>query len=292
MPIPNQEVLVDERQIWWLASYPKSGNTWIRMFLNAYLSGFPPDLNTGFQYATGDNHLGYFQCVASRPANNLTATEQAFMRPAVLMMHINMSAAKHVCIKTHHAKVQVDNIPLFPPKISAGGVYVIRDPRDVVISFADHLGESIDGTIDNMNEVQYVTEHKVSRLMHVLTTWSIHATTWVKKNKDIPIKVVRYEDMLDNPEYEFERILEAFGFAKINRDKFNFALEVTNFANLREMEDKEGFREKGQGEKFFRVGKSGQWKDVLTSEQVERIEADHGEVMEEYGYEPASVLAQ
>lgn len=282
------EVVVDERKIWWIASYPKSGNTWVRMFLNAYISGFPLDLNTGFQYAMGDNNFGLFQTVASRPANNLTATEQVFMRPAVLMTALALSPAKHVCLKTHHAKVKVDDMPLIPPKLSAGGVYVIRDPRDIAISFADHLGDTIDDTIENMNKVQYVNEHRETKLIHILTTWSMHTTTWIEKNKDVPVKVVRYEDMLENTEYEFERILEALGFPKINRDRFNFALSETKFANLQKLEADGGFRETGQGEKFFRVGKAGQWKEILTAEQVAQIEADHGEAMEKFGYELTS----
>jgi hypothetical protein len=290
MPEPVKEVFVDERKIWWLASYPKSGNTWVRMFINAYISGFPLDLNTSFQYAVGDNHLGYFQCVASRAADNLTATEQVFLRPAVLMMHINMSAAKHVCLKTHHAKVQVDGMPLFPPKVSAGAVYIIRDPRDVAISFANHINESIDDTIDHMGDIQYVNEHQTSKLMAVLTTWSVHAETWIDKNKDIPVKIIRYEDMIKDPEKQFKAILKALGFVNINKDKFKFALHQTTFQNLQALEAKNGFRERGNGEKFFRVGKPNQWKKVLSPEQIEKIEEAHGKVMEQHGYELSKVL--
>ena len=286
------KVIVNDRKIWWVASYPKSGNTWVRMFLNAYMSGFPLDLNTGFQYVYGDNLLTYFQSVACRSADNLTATEQVFYRPAVLMTHISMSMAKHIALKTHHAKVQVDGIPLFPPKISGGAIYIIRDPRDIALSFADHIGEPIAETIKSMNNVQYIAEHRVTKLMHVLTTWSLHVTTWTEKNKDIPVKIIRYEDMLADPEYEFERILEALGFEEINRDRFNFALEQTQFENLQTLEEKNGFRECGQGKKFFRIGKSGQWKTELTEKQIQQIEKDHGEVMEKFGYEKAKVLTE
>lgn len=284
------EVAVDERKIWWIASYPKSGNTWIRMFMNAYITGFPLDINTGFQYTYGDNLFTHFQSVACRPADQLTATEQVMYRPAVLMTHISLSAAKHICLKTHHAKVQVDGIPLFPPKLSAGAIYVVRDPRDVAISFADHLGGTVATAIKNMNEVQYISEHRVTKLMHVLTTWSTHVKTWTEKNKDIPVKVIRYEDLLENPHYEFERVLEGLGFEEINRDRFNFALEQTEFANLQALEQKNGFREKGMGKTFFRVGKSGQWETELTPQEIAQVEKDHGEVMREFGYEAAKVL--
>lgn len=284
------QIPVDDRKIWWIASYPKSGNTWVRMFLNAYMTGFPLDINSSFQYALGDNHLSFFQACYCRPANQLTATEQVFLRPAALMIALHMSAAKHLCLKTHHAKVKVDDIPLIPPKISAGSVYIVRDPRDVAISMADHMGESIDYAIESMGEKQYITEHKVTGLMHVLTTWSLHVETWTDKNKDVPVKIIRYEDMLERPEYEFVHILEALGITDIDEEKFEFALEQTEFKNLRKTEEEKGFRELGLGDKFFRVGKSGQWKTVLTPEQIDKIETDHGVIMEKFGYEKAEVL--
>ncbi len=278
-------IFVDERKIWWIVSYPKSGSTWIRMFMNAYITGFPLDINTGFQYAYGDNLLTHFQSVACRPADQLTATEQVFYRPAVLMTHISMSAAKHVCLKSHNAKVQVDGIPLFPPKLSAGALYIVRDPRDIAISFADHLGSDVTTTIKNMNDTQYISEHVQTKLIHILTTWSLHIETWTEKNKDIPVKIIRYEDLLKDPHYEFEQVLNGLGFEKIDRDRFNFALEQTKFVNLQALEEKNGFRERGMGSAFFRVGKSNQWKDILTREELIQIEKDHGGVMRKFGYE-------
>jgi hypothetical protein len=278
------EVLVNERKIWWIASYPKSGNTWVRMFMNAYISGFPIDINSGFQYTVGDNHPQYFQSVYCRPYDQLTATEQACLRPAVLMTALSMSAAKHVCLKTHHAKVQVDDIPLFPPKVSAGGVYLTRDPRDLVLSYSDHLGETIDSTIESMNEMSYVNIHRHTKLMHVLTTWSMHVTSWTEKNKNIPVKIIRYEDMVRNPEQTFVKVLEGLGFPDVDQKRFDFAIEQTQFSNLQKLEAENGFKELGQGEKFFRIGKVGQWLDKLTHEQIKRIENDHGEIMEKHGY--------
>jgi hypothetical protein len=255
------------------------------MFLNAYLSGFPLDINSGFQYATGDTHLPFYQAAYIRPANDLTATEQVLIRPAALLNALNMSSSKHVCLKTHYAKVNVDGIPAIPATISAGAVYVIRDPRDIAISYADHSGVSIDEMVGSMNNIKHANEHESTGLIHVLTTWSIHVQTWTVKNNDVPVTVVRYEDMLEKPEETFTKALCGLGLSKdIDRDKFNFALKETQFSNLRKLEDSGGFREKGQGDKFFRVGKSGQWKSKLAKHQVKRIEEDHGEVMAQYGY--------
>lgn len=278
------DVLVSERKIWWIASYPKSGNTWVRMFINAYMSGFPLDINSGFQYATGDNHLPYFQMCCVRQANQLEATEQVMLRPAALLNALNLSASKHVCLKTHHAKVKVEESLLIHPNISAGSVYIVRDPRDVAISYADHLGWSIDEVISVMGKHEFIAQHPVTNLIHFLTTWSTNVDTWTIKNNDVPVEVIRYEDMLTDSDTAFRRILKGLGVTDINEDKFDFALKETTFSNLQKLENKGGFREKGKGKKFFRKGKFGQWKMKLTNEQCKMIQKDHGEVMERYGY--------
>lgn len=282
----NFELDVDERKIWWIASYPKSGSTWVRMFMNAYITGFPVNLNSGFQYVWGDNHPGFFQTCYSRGIDQLTATEQVMLRPAALITMLNLSASKHICLKTHHAKACVDGFPLIPPKISGGAIYIIRDPRDIAISFADHSGVTVAETITHMNDLEHTSIHSVTHLIHVLTSWSLHVRSWTSKNTDVPVKVIKYEDMLANPKYEFEQILEGLGIETINRDRFNFALGETEFKSLQTLEAETGFREKSKGEKFFRVGKAGQWEKGLTQRELERVQEDHGEVMREYGYEP------
>jgi len=278
------QVLVSERKIWWIASYPKSGNTWVRMFVNAYMSGFPLDINSGFQYANGDNHLPYFQICCVRRADNLEVDEQVFIRPAAMVAALNMSAAKHVCLKTHHSKVQVNDIPLIYPALSGGAVYIVRDPRDVVISYADHLGYSIDKTIECLNTQNFIAQHPVTNLAHILTTWSTHVDTWTVKNTDVPVEVVRYEDMVTDTDATFRVILKGLGVSDIDEDRFKFALNQTTFSNLQKLEKKEGFREKGHGKTFFRKGKFGQWKMKLTSEQCAVIEDANRETMERYNY--------
>jgi hypothetical protein len=286
---PLPPVSPDDRSIWWLASYPKSGSTWVRMFMNCFISGFPLNINTAFQYVISDTHLPLVQSATLRPATELTDREQVYARTAMLMNALNMSQAIDLCVKTHHAKVNVDDIPLIPPKITKRALYLIRDPRDVVISMADHMGESIDTVIEYMNNMTQAARHRTSNQAHYLLTWSKHVESWTGRNNNVEYTVIRYEDLVANPEEVFIKVVNALGFHAINKDKFNFALKQTTFENLRAMEDEFGFKEKGEGEKFFRVGKAGQWKTVLTEEQIRLIEENHKEVMSQHGYEPALV---
>ena len=107
-----------DRRIYWIASYPKSGNTWVRMFLNSYLTGFPPDINTAFQCIRSDLHPGTFQLTCGRAIESLTITEQFIYYPAVLLNLLHTANAKDIYLKTHHAKVNVDKTTLILPQFS------------------------------------------------------------------------------------------------------------------------------------------------------------------------------
>ena len=275
-----------KRKIWWFASYPKSGNTWLRMFINSYVSGFPININSAFQFAFNDLTSQVVQITCARPLDQLTFEEQAYYRPATLLNFLNVYASRDVVLKTHHAKIAVNDIPVCPHQLSRGAVYLIRDPRDIAISFADHLGESIDEAIDHMCNIKFALKNK-DNLHHVLLTWSEHVKTWTKMNKNIKTLVLKYEDLLIKPHDQFRQIIE-FLTMPVDEDRLSFAIKDNSFENLRKYEDENGFielSENSKSGKFFRSGKANQWKEVLTEEQVARIEEKHGEIMEEYDYE-------
>lgn len=276
----------DERKIWWFASYPKSGSTWLRMFVNAYITGFPLDINSPFQFAINDLTSQVIQITCARPINKLTLEEQAYFRPAALMNFLNIYAAKDMALKTHHAKIAINDIQVCPHQLSRGAIYIIRDPRDVAISFSDHVGESIDNVIDYMSNVKFVLKN-VDNLYHVLLTWSEHVRSWTRENSNIITLVIRYEDLLSNPFETFGKVIEFLGH-KIEKKRLQFAINETKFTKLRAVEDKDGFNEVSKiskSGKFFRVGKEGQWREILTQKQIARIERDHGEIMKRFGYE-------
>ena len=277
-----------DRKIWWLASYPKSGNTWVRMFLNAYTTGFPLEINSAFQFVMGDIYPEGMQMLCPRPLSTLNTAQQYMYHTGMLLNLLLYGPSRDVCLKTHNAKCRVEDIPTIPPAISRGAIYVIRDPRDVVVSVSHHFDLTIDKAIEFMNNKKQGAQHKDTNLVHILLTWSLNVLTWTEKNKDVPVTIIRYEDLLDDPETNFRKILENFGIKKVREERFKFALEESTFERLRGYEDKHGFREKAHGEKFFRVGKKGQWKDILTEEQVQKIEEDHGEIMEKHGYKLVS----
>lgn len=274
----------------WLASYPKSGNTWIRMFINAFITKMPLSINSAYQMARLDLDPGVLQLICPTYAKKLTHREQFIYRPAMLLNMIKMSPGRLV-LKTHHAKIMADQMPAHPLLVTDVAVYVIRDPRDICISLSHHLGETIDATIEFMNNMQQAIEDETMGFVSLLLTWSEHVNSWTLKNNNIKTMTVRYEDMLESSVSIFQQILEHLKLTNVSNfdERFAFALEETKFSQLRKYEQQKGFIEKGKGERFFRVGKAGQWRDILTSKQADKIYSDHKEMMQEFGYEKDTV---
>lgn len=274
------------KKINWLASYPKSGTTWIRMFLNAYMTKFPLNLNSAYQYVANDINPALMQLTTTKCVNDLSVNEQFLYRTAMLGNIVELCPINNVCLKTHNAKVRVDDIPAIPPNLSNFAIYVIRDPRDVCISLSNHMGLTIDETIGFMGNLSQAIEMPETRLVHILLTWAKHVASWTTENENLQTMVLRYEDLLAEPREMFITILEALNLDKLNNaeERLDFALQESKFENLKKLEKVGGFIEQGVRGDFFRVGSNGQWKSDLTEDERYQIESEHEDVMEEYGY--------
>lgn len=279
--------IIGRKHIWWLASYPKSGNTWIRMFLNCYVTRFPVNLNSPFQYAAGDLGSRMYQLTCPKPLTEWEPIDTIYYRHAVLMNFINMSSTPDICLKTHHAKLDIENITLIPSYITKGAVYIVRDPRDIAVSLCEHMEhDTFEDTIAMMGDNKsIVIKNEYKALFHFLTSWSSHVDSWTLHNKDITTLTVRYEDMINRTDETFRYILNALGFDKIDEDGFQFALKQTCFANLQRVEQEKGFAEQANKNKFFKRGKVGSWTTHLPANCVQTIIDNHGETMKRHSYE-------
>ncbi|MEA1999805.1 MAG: sulfotransferase domain-containing protein [Euryarchaeota archaeon] len=275
-----------ERKVYWLASYPKSGNTWVRMFLDCYVTGFPVKFSSAYKYVQLDHDMGMMQLVSAQPRNELTLEYQFMYHSAVIANLLTCAKTKDIVVKTHNAKITVSGMPLIPTPISGGAIYIVRDPRDVVISYSHHLNKSIDETIEIMANEQHAATSRETSLFHIMSTWSMHVQSWMQLNVDIPVAIVKYEDLLENPDPMFRNILRSLGVTEIDEEMFQFALKQTTFKNLSELEDKQGFIERSDvsKEKFFRVGKAKQWQTQLLSHQADAIFNTHADAMKLAGY--------
>ena len=173
---------------------------------------------------------------------------------------------------------------LINDRVSKGAIYLVRNPLDLVISYAAHLGVSIDEAIDVMDGSPNLTVEADSNVVTVMGSWSEHADSWLT-NKSVPRILVRYEDLVKDPTKEFDKVLTTLGM-EIDYDQLNNAVEFSSFSELARQESVSGFRERPpHAKQFFRKGVSGQWDDILQQSQVNKIVAAHGEVMTKLGYE-------
>jgi hypothetical protein len=270
----------------WLASYPKSGNTWLRFFLHNLLRDPPAeyDINTLSGFAMGDSSVNWYMPLIGRKPGDWSFEEVGKVRRNV-QEGFTRAFPDSVFVKTHNALIADPySGPLIRLEVTAGAIYILRNPLDVAISYSHHLGTTIDETIDILNSPEAGTPNTTTHVYQVMRTWSEHVTTWTARLHP-GLHIVRYEDMIRKPEKTF-RAITAFLGLKPPRKRFLRAIERCRFQELRKQEEVYGFKERVCGEWFFREGRAGQWREILTPPQVERIVAAHRSTMQRFGYLP------
>ncbi|MGD1016476.1 MAG: sulfotransferase domain-containing protein [Roseiarcus sp.] len=274
----------------WLASYPKSGNTWTRTFLHNLLKtmrgegGDGQDINAMNEFTAWEIALSRFHEVLGRDPREVDRAEIAKARPEV-QRRIADEAEGVAFIKTHHALVLDRGVPVINFAVTSGAVYIVRNPLDVAISYAHHMGADIDTAIAAMAETDMETRVTDKSVYEVFGSWSQHVMSWAGKPHRA-IYVMRYENMLAEPEKSFGGLARHL-LLDASRDQLAQAIDLSRFDRLKEQEEKEGFRERPEkAERFFREGRAGQWRERLTGRQIDRIVADHKPVMEKFGYWP------
>ncbi len=269
----------------WLASYPKSGNTWLRAFLHNLLRDpkEPYSLDKMADYAMGDSHGPSYQKFLRKPVKEMTDEEIAILRPKVQKMFTEIGP-DNLFVKTHNALVDYLDRPLHYMEYTAGAIYVVRNPLDMVISHADHYGYTIDESIANTAiEELKMASGKFAYEIHC--SWSRHVESWTARPSP-GLHVMRYEDMKLRPTETFDGLVQ-FLRLPVSRDRLQRAIEFSSFDTLRRLEDETGFVERSdKSKKFFRQGKAGGWRDVLTRAQVEAVVAAHEKQMRRFGYWP------
>lgn len=273
----------------WIASYPKSGNTWVRLFLMAYENPDEFHFNCRPKNYKHDMNKKVYESISQEPIEGLTRDEARLMRGALLVRLLRDCAGKPCYMKTHCANIVVNGVPFIPAEITEKVLYILRDPRDVVLSCADHLQKSFDETITFMNDDQAsITKEEV--IEQPIRSWSSHVNSWLRP---VPFDrlAVRYEDLIDDSQKWFREILRFFEF-DFNQEHFDRALKLTAFSRLHREEKAEGYVGKVSNQKsFFRKGVAGTWKNFLNQSQIRCIEADHKEAMLLCAYLP-SLIAQ
>ncbi len=271
-------------QILWLASYPKSGNTWLRALLANYLSGAaePVAINSLPSFAHGDMRSEPYARLAGKPASVLTWEEINRLRPAV---HRALADQRPgiVFVKTHSVLGSIDDIPTITPGVTFGAIYVVRNPLDVACSFADHYGLTPAAGVRALCFKGLEIEPKDGHIRQIVGDWTTHVESW-ERAPGLYLHIVRYEDLLAAPEPTLGRMLD---FLRIRNDpeRLTRAVRHAAFDTLAAQEAASGFIERSKNAKrFFRRGAAGGWREELTGQEAEMMIASHRPLMRRLGY--------
>nr|WP_319573299.1 sulfotransferase domain-containing protein [uncultured Draconibacterium sp.] len=251
-----------KKNIVWLASYPKSGNTWFRMFLANYLkrSKTPLDLEDIESNRIASSAIDFEEEIAMNPFE-MSPDEVDLYRPDMYraLSKKYEEEGEQVYKKTHDAYTFTkEGIPIFPSEISKSAVCFVRNPLDVCVSYANHSAGKIEKTINLiLNKHGAIAGKKQGQLRQILLSWQGHVKSW-KNQSEIPVLFVRYEDMLMNPIETFKNII-LFLELEYEQDRLEKAILNTDFKILQQKEKEKGFGEKIQEcKRFFWKGKNWQ----------------------------------
>ncbi|AXQ31707.1 sulfotransferase domain-containing protein [Solimonas sp. K1W22B-7] len=277
------------RRIVWLASYPKSGNTWFRALLANLQRDRSGPASINELGALGFGSRSRFDHVAGVDSADLSAVETDRLRSQVYrQLAVSIPDDEPVFFKIHDAYLgPLERQPLVPADASRGAIYLVRNPLDVCVSYARHSNWDIDTAIARMADEEHGLARSRNRLdrqlRQHLSSWGGHVRSWID-NGEVPVHLVRYEDLRARP---VETVAAALAFAGLARDaaEIERAVEWSSFERLQAQERAGGFSEKPRLlPAFFRRGVSDGWRQDLTPDQAACITRDHAPTMRRLGY--------
>ena len=276
----------------WIASYPKSGNTWIRSIVSSLVYSNDGIFNFGLlkNIQQFPNKIYFksltekFQDIDELKKFWITAQER-----------INLDN-KIKFFKTHHLNCKIGNHPFTNRDNTLGTIYIVRDPRNLVNSFSNHYTVDKNVAKENIVSPRFVTgtvykHNKQNNVFTILGSWKDHYNSWTKNNNNLLL--LKYEDLLLDPYKEINKIviyLENFIDFKYDNQKIKNIIDSTSFDSMKKMEIEKGFPEAVENKfdtnkvNFFNLGKDNNWKDYLKDEESEYLISKLGIEMKELGY--------
>lgn len=273
----------------WLASYPKSGNTWLRAFLANLIANRTEPLRPDEirDFTDSEARADRFSELAGRPNTDLTIDEISVLRPEVHAL-IAQRAQGTRLVMTHNFCGSFEGNPTFNWQVTAGAIYVVRNPLDVAVSMTHHFGLTLDEAIDRLGDDRVASVNDEVAVSHMIGSWSAHVKGWaaMADRAEGKVIVLRYEDLLEKPAKHFAKAAKLIGLGQ-EKARIERAVKHTAFQTMSALERKHGFVEAvDEKTRFFFKGRANQWREALTRDQVQRIIADHREQMARFKYIP------
>ena len=268
----------------WLASYPKSGNTWVRSILSSLF--FSRDGTIDFQHLNAfpkypnPEHLKEF----TKDLHNYDEISKYWL-PSQEKLNLNQ---KINFLKTHHLRCAWKNNNFTNSKNTLGTIYIVRDPRNVLTSIKNHFALTDEEALNMMLDKNWSLTNGIKTM---LSSWGLHYFSWAKNNKNVLL--IKYEDMMNDLKKEIYKILDYLSKFNIktnfSEEKINNSIKTSNFSNFQDMEKKGLFDEYIVGDNkikktFFKLGKENDFRKLLNEKIKYRLEKEFKKEMKELNY--------
>jgi hypothetical protein len=273
----------------WLASYPKSGNTLLRGILATYF--FSKDGNFDFKHLY---KIGQFPSLIHFENLGIDISDSNKIYSNIIKAQelINSKSKEIKFFKTHSALVKINDNNFTDINNTLGAVYIVRDPRNVVSSFAHHYQVDIDEATKCLLNEKFWNYRNEKIPKTFLSSWSQNYNSW--KYLKEKILIIKYEDLIENKKKVIKKVFKFFESlgVKIELDiiKLNKIIKSTEFKKMKDLESEKSFRESmadkvtGKKRPFFNLGPQNDWKKTLSDENKEKIEKAFEKEMLELGY--------
>ena len=272
----------------WLASYPKSGNTWVRMLIGQILS---EDRNKDSFFEDLKKIYNYPERVHFKKLVNDFSNRDEIIKNWINSQNIINLKNENIILKTHNILGSFGKYSFTNYKVTEGVIYIVRDPRNIISSLKNHF------FLKDINEAkEFIFEKnqwlfEKNRVDTFISSWNYHYKSWKTFKKNYLL--IKYEDLLQNPRDQVLRIYQYLKkFFKINSQKINIdqIIENSSFSNLQKIENEGKFNENkvnqvtGEKAKFFHLGPLNNWRTMLDDKTVSDVEKNFRNEMKELGY--------
>ena len=274
----------------WLASYPKSGNTLLRAMLASY-----------FFSSNGNFNFDLLINIRQFPANhffkkfgiNINDDNEILKNYIEVQSRINNKSSVQF-LKTHSSFNKFNDYSFTSLDVTLGAIYIIRYPITLIESFSRHYQCSIEQSLDYILNGLLLKRNEVHP-MTIVGSWLENYKSWKSFNFDNRYMLVKYEDLINKKEETFVKILKFIqrlskSNIPINLKKIENTLVSTEFENMQKLEKKFGFKESpidvktGERIVFFEVGPKNNYKKVVDSKIINKIETSFFKELKELGY--------